>query len=121
MLKVGPAAGLEQLTLLARSARGAGAAELVRQALEAPGVLVFGEPTVLAAIEQQVGKVQVEQAGQAVHQEELAARVDPVTERLNTRSLLFLPYSFVTGTTHLCVPFCMRISKLYFFGDFDQF
>jgi hypothetical protein len=48
MLKVGPAAGLEQLTLLARSACGVGAAKLVRQALEAPGVLVFGKPTVLA-------------------------------------------------------------------------
>lgn len=42
-IKVGPASGLEQFTLLARSARGAGAAELVRQALEAPGVFVFGE------------------------------------------------------------------------------
>jgi hypothetical protein len=38
MLKVGPAAGLEQLNLLARFARGVGAAELVRQALEAPGL-----------------------------------------------------------------------------------
>ena len=84
MLKVGPAAGLEQLTLLAC---GAGAAELVRQALEAPGVLllVFGEPTARRYRTAAGGKVQVEQAGQAVHQEELAARVEAVKERLNTR------------------------------------
>jgi hypothetical protein len=83
MLKVGPAAGLEQLTLLAC---GAGAAELVRQALEAPGVLllVFGEPTA-RCYRAAGGKVQVEQAGQAVHQEELAARVEAAKERLNTR------------------------------------
>ena len=36
-------APLEQFTLLARSARGAAAAQLVRRALEAPGVHVFGE------------------------------------------------------------------------------
>ena len=36
-------APLEQFTLLARSARGAAAAELVRRALEAPGLHVFGE------------------------------------------------------------------------------
>jgi len=34
---------LEQFTLLAKSARGAAAVELIKQALEAPGVFVFGE------------------------------------------------------------------------------
>lgn len=35
--------GLEQFLLLARTARGPAAVELVKQALEAPGVYVFGE------------------------------------------------------------------------------
>lgn len=35
--------GLEQFLLLAKTAKGPAAAELVRQALEAPGVYVFGE------------------------------------------------------------------------------
>lgn len=34
---------LEQFVLLAKSARGAAAVELVKQVLEAPGVHVFGE------------------------------------------------------------------------------
>jgi len=34
---------LEQYVLLAKSAKGAAAVELVRQVLEAPGVHVFGE------------------------------------------------------------------------------
>ena len=34
---------LEQFVLLAKSAKGAAAVELVKQALEAPGVYVFGE------------------------------------------------------------------------------
>ena len=34
---------LEQFVLLAKSARGAAAVELVKQVLEAPGVYVFGE------------------------------------------------------------------------------
>ena len=34
---------LEQFVLLAKNARGAGAVELIKQALEAPGVFVFGE------------------------------------------------------------------------------
>lgn len=34
---------LEQFVLLAKSARGAAAVELIKQALEAPGVYVFGE------------------------------------------------------------------------------
>jgi COP9 signalosome complex subunit 7 len=35
--------GLEQFLLLAKTARGPAAVELVKQALEAPGVYVFGE------------------------------------------------------------------------------
>ena len=35
--------GLEQFLLLAKNARGPAAVELVKQALEAPGVYVFGE------------------------------------------------------------------------------
>lgn len=35
--------GLEQFVLLAKTAKGAAAAELITQALEAPGVYVFGE------------------------------------------------------------------------------
>lgn len=35
--------GLEQFLLLAKTARGAAAVELVKRALEAPGVYVFGE------------------------------------------------------------------------------
>ena len=38
-----PSQALEQFVLLAKSARGAAAAELVRQALDAPGVYVFAE------------------------------------------------------------------------------
>ena len=38
-----PSQPLEQFVLLAKSARGAAAAELVRQALDAPGVYVFAE------------------------------------------------------------------------------
>ena len=34
---------LEQFVLLAKSARGAGLVALIKQALEAPGVYVFGE------------------------------------------------------------------------------
>jgi COP9 signalosome complex subunit 7 len=34
---------VEQFVLLAKSAKGAGASELIKQALEAPGVYVFGE------------------------------------------------------------------------------
>ena len=34
---------LEQFVLLAKNARGAAAVELIKQALEAPGVFVFGE------------------------------------------------------------------------------
>ncbi len=34
---------LEQFVLLAKTAKGAAAVELVKQALEAPGVHVFGE------------------------------------------------------------------------------
>ena len=34
---------LEQFVLLAKTAKGAAAIELVKQALEAPGVYVFGE------------------------------------------------------------------------------
>lgn len=34
---------LEQFVLLAKSAKGAAAVELVKQSLEAPGVYVFGE------------------------------------------------------------------------------
>ena len=35
--------GLEQFLLLAKTARGPAVCELIRQALEAPGVYVFGE------------------------------------------------------------------------------
>ena len=34
---------LEQFVLLAKNAKGAAAVELIKQALEAPGVFVFGE------------------------------------------------------------------------------
>lgn len=34
---------LEQFVLLAKSAKGAAAVELIKQALESPGVYVFGE------------------------------------------------------------------------------
>ena len=34
---------LEQFVLLAKGAKGAAAVELIKQALEAPGVYVFGE------------------------------------------------------------------------------
>ena len=34
---------LEQFVLLAKNAKGAAAVELIKQALEAPGVYVFGE------------------------------------------------------------------------------
>ena len=34
---------LEQFVLLAKGAKGAAAAELIKQALDAPGVYVFGE------------------------------------------------------------------------------
>ena len=34
---------LEQFMLLAKTAKGAAAVELIKQALEAPGVYVFGE------------------------------------------------------------------------------
>ena len=40
---VNPANPSEQFVLLAKSAKGAAAVELVKQALEAPGVYVFGE------------------------------------------------------------------------------
>ena len=41
--KVSSTNPLEQFVLLAKSAKGAAAVELVKQALEAPGVYVFGE------------------------------------------------------------------------------
>jgi len=40
---ISPTSPLEQFVLLAKSAKGAAAVELVKQALEAPGVYVFGE------------------------------------------------------------------------------
>lgn len=40
---VAPSCALEQFVLLAKTARGAAAAQLVRQALDAPGVYVFAE------------------------------------------------------------------------------
>nr|CAI5865488.1 unnamed protein product [Callosobruchus analis] len=51
---------LEQFVLLAKSARGAGCTELIKQALEAPGVYVFGElldmPNILELAESPVDK-----------------------------------------------------------------
>ena len=41
--KPSPSNPLEQFVLLAKSAKGAAAVELVKQALDAPGVYVFGE------------------------------------------------------------------------------
>ena len=47
---------LEQFVLLAKSVKGAGAVGLVKQALEAPGVYVFGELLEMPNI-QEVSKV----------------------------------------------------------------
>ena len=42
---------LEQFVLLAKNAKGAAAVELIKQALEAPGVYVFGELLDMANIQ----------------------------------------------------------------------
>ena len=46
---------LEQFVLLAKNAKGAAAVELIKQALEAPAVFVFGELLDMANIQVVVG------------------------------------------------------------------
>ena len=43
---------LEQFVLLAKTAKGAAAVELIKQALEAPGVYVFGELLDMANVQE---------------------------------------------------------------------
>jgi len=52
---VGSGNPLEQFVLLAKNARGAAAVELVKQALEAPGIYVFGELLDMASIQELEG------------------------------------------------------------------
>ena len=51
LLTAGGGNPLEQFVLLAKNAKGAAAVELIKQALEAPGVYVFGELLDMANIQ----------------------------------------------------------------------